>query len=49
MKPDDKQNMLSLFFDPEDRGDVPPKRWLIFNELHGIIYRKIARSCGLTL
>jgi hypothetical protein len=23
------------FFDPEDAGDVPPKRWLTSNGLHG--------------
>jgi hypothetical protein len=26
-----------LFFDPEDGGDVPPKRRLTFNGLHGVI------------
>jgi hypothetical protein len=28
-------------FDPEDGGDVPPKRRLTFNGLHGVIYQKI--------
>jgi hypothetical protein len=23
--------LLGLFFDPEDGGNVPPKRWLTFN------------------
>jgi hypothetical protein len=30
-----------LFFDPEDGGDVPPKRRLTLNGLHGVISRKI--------
>jgi hypothetical protein len=29
--------LLGLFFDPEDGSDVPPKRRLAFNGLHGII------------
>jgi hypothetical protein len=33
--------MLSFVSDPEDRGDVPPEPWLIFNGLHSIIYREI--------
>jgi hypothetical protein len=32
--------LLGLVFDPEDGGDVPPKRRLIFNGLHGIISQK---------
>jgi hypothetical protein len=32
--------LLGLFFDPEDGGDVPPKRRLTFNRLHGIISQK---------
>jgi hypothetical protein len=31
----------AYFFDPEDGGDVSPKRRLTFNGLHGIIARKI--------
>jgi hypothetical protein len=31
----------SLFYDPEDGGDVPPKRRLPFNGLHGVISQKI--------
>jgi hypothetical protein len=33
--------MLVLFFNPEDGGDVPPKRRLPFNELHGVISQEI--------
>jgi hypothetical protein len=33
--------MLDLFFDPEDGGDVPPKRRLSFNGLHSVIFKKI--------
>jgi hypothetical protein len=29
--------MLGLFFDHEDGGDVPLKRWLTINKLHGVI------------
>jgi hypothetical protein len=32
---------LSLFFDREDLGDVPPKRRLTFNGLHGVIPHNI--------
>jgi hypothetical protein len=33
---------LGLFFDPEDGGDVIlPKRLLILNGLHGVIFQKI--------
>jgi hypothetical protein len=34
--------LARLIFDPEDGCDVPPKSRLIFNELHGIISKKIA-------
>jgi hypothetical protein len=34
--------LLGLFlFDPENGGDVSPKRRLIFNGLHGVISQKI--------
>jgi hypothetical protein len=33
--------LLGLFFDPEDRGDVSPKRQLTFNGLRGVITQKI--------
>jgi hypothetical protein len=33
-----------LFFDPEDRGDVLPKRRLPFNGLHGVISQKTYSS-----
>jgi hypothetical protein len=33
--------MLGLFFYPEKGGDVPPKRRLSFNELHGVISKRI--------
>jgi hypothetical protein len=33
--------LLGIFFDPEDGGDVPPKRRLTFNGLHGVISQKI--------
>jgi hypothetical protein len=33
--------LLGLFFDPEDGGDVPPKRRLTFNGLYGVISQKI--------
>jgi hypothetical protein len=33
--------LLGLFFDPEDGGDVSPKRKLTFNGLHGVISQKI--------
>jgi hypothetical protein len=33
--------LLALFFHPEDGGDFPPKRRLIFNRLHGVISQKI--------
>jgi hypothetical protein len=29
------------FFDPEDRGDVPPKRRLHLNRLHGVTSQKM--------
>jgi hypothetical protein len=32
--------LLGLFFDLED-GDVPPKRQLTFNGLHGVISQNI--------
>jgi hypothetical protein len=35
--------ILLGLFDPEDGGDVPPKRWLTFNELHGVISQKTVR------
>jgi hypothetical protein len=28
---------LDSFFDPEDGGDVPQKRWLTSNGLHGVV------------
>jgi hypothetical protein len=31
----------SLFLNPEDGGDVPPKCLLTFNGLHGVISQKI--------
>jgi hypothetical protein len=31
---------LGLLFDPEDGGDVPPKRRLTFNGLQGVISQK---------
>jgi hypothetical protein len=37
----DARSSLDLFFDPEDGGDVPPKRPLTFNGLHGVISHKI--------
>jgi hypothetical protein len=33
--------LLGLFFDPEDEGDVPPKRPLTYSGLHGDISQKI--------
>jgi hypothetical protein len=30
-----------IFFDPEDGGDVPPKRRLQLNRLHGVTYQKM--------
>jgi hypothetical protein len=30
-----------LGFDPEDEGDVPPKRRLAYNGLHGVISQKL--------
>jgi hypothetical protein len=33
--------VFGLFFDPDDGGDVSPKRQLNFNVLHGVIYQKI--------
>jgi hypothetical protein len=33
--------LLALFFDPEDGGDVPPKRRLTFDGLYGVISQKI--------
>jgi hypothetical protein len=35
-----KQN-LRIFFNPEDGGDVSPKRRLTFNGLHSIISQKV--------
>jgi hypothetical protein len=32
---------FGLFFDLDDEGDVPPKRRLTFNGLHGVISQKI--------
>jgi hypothetical protein len=32
--------LLSLCFDPEDENDVPPKYWLIFSELHSIVFHE---------
>jgi hypothetical protein len=32
---------LGLFFDPEDGGDVPPKRRFTFNRLHNVVSQKI--------
>jgi hypothetical protein len=33
--------LLALFFDPEDGGDMfPRKHWLTFNGLHGVISQK---------
>jgi hypothetical protein len=32
--------LLSLFFDPEGGGDVPPKGRLTLNGLHGVISQK---------
>jgi hypothetical protein len=36
--------LLGLFFDPEDGGDVPPKRRLTFNRLHDVISQNITLS-----
>jgi hypothetical protein len=36
-----QQAELDLFFDPEDGGDVPPKRRLTLNGLHGVISQKM--------
>jgi hypothetical protein len=33
--------LLGLFFDAEDGGDVPPKRRLTINGLHGVMSQKI--------
>jgi hypothetical protein len=33
--------LLGLFFDPEDGGDVTPKRRLTLNGLHDVIPQKI--------
>jgi hypothetical protein len=35
---------LALFFDPEEGGDIPPKRRLTFSGLHGVISKKIERT-----
>jgi hypothetical protein len=32
--------LICLFFDPEDGSDVPPKRRLTFNGLHGVISQR---------
>jgi hypothetical protein len=32
----------AYFIDPEDKGDVPPKRRLTLNGLHSVISQKIA-------
>jgi hypothetical protein len=34
------KQLLGLFLDPEDGGDVSPTRLLTFNELHVVISRK---------
>jgi hypothetical protein len=36
--------LLGLFLDPEDGGDIPPKRRLAFNGLHGVISQKTKLS-----
>jgi hypothetical protein len=36
--------LLGLFFDPEDGGDVPLKRRLTFNGLHGVISQMMAMA-----
>jgi hypothetical protein len=36
--------ILLGLFDPEDGGDIPPKRRLTFNGLQGIISQKIAHK-----
>jgi hypothetical protein len=33
--------LLSLFFDPENRGDISPKRLLTFNGLQGVAFQNI--------
>jgi hypothetical protein len=33
--------LLSLFFGPEDGGDIPPKHRLTFDGPHGVISQKI--------
>jgi hypothetical protein len=33
--------LLNYFFDPEDEGDVPPKRRLTLNGLHDVISQKL--------
>jgi hypothetical protein len=32
--------LLGLFFDPEDGGNISPKRQLTFNRLHSVISQK---------
>jgi hypothetical protein len=41
--------LLSLFFDPEDGGNVPLKRQLTFNGLHSVISQKIAVFVNISL
>jgi hypothetical protein len=36
-----KQNLLGLFFDPKDGGDMLLQNMLTFSGLHGVISRKI--------
>jgi hypothetical protein len=33
------------FFDPEDGGDIPPKRWLKLDGLHGVISQRMVLFC----
>jgi hypothetical protein len=36
--------LLGLILDPEDGGDVPPKRRLTFNGMHGVLSQKITTA-----